>query len=372
MPNEIDPFFEPYNAMLDFGSRIAKGAEAISRFDPGEVTVGASPKDLVFQTDKVTLHHYKPMRKGKPKTGPVLIVYGLIGRYTTIDLQEDRSLVRNLLSRGVDLYVVDWGNPSRADQNLDFDDYVGHYLDECVNAICQQQGVDDVTLFGICEGGTFTAMYAAMYPGKVNNLILSITPIDFGADTEDKDPSHGFLNLWIRNLDNEDIEKLLQAFGNLPGELMGAVFSAMTPIRSMTKYNLDLLNAASDEAKLMNFLRMEKWLADRPHHPGRAARQWLIDLYKDNKLVKGEFQLMGEKVDLANITMPVLNIFAEHDHIIPPPCSRALGGYVGSDDYTDLCLPAGHVGIYVSSKLQGMVGDKIAEWLIGRQKTINR
>ena len=41
----------------------------------------------------------------------MLIVYGLIGRYTMADLQEDRSLVRNLLKLGVDLYVVDWGNP---------------------------------------------------------------------------------------------------------------------------------------------------------------------------------------------------------------------------------------------------------------------
>jgi hypothetical protein len=35
----------------------------------------------------------------------------LFGRYTMADLQEDRSLVRNLLNLGIDLYVVDWGNP---------------------------------------------------------------------------------------------------------------------------------------------------------------------------------------------------------------------------------------------------------------------
>lgn len=367
MSTELQKFLQPWSEMMDFNSRIAKGAEAISRFDFSEVAVGASPKTEVFRSDKVTLHHYESMVEGKPETEPVLIVYGLVGRYTMIDLQEDRSLVRNLLSRGVDLYVVDWGYPTRADQHLDFDDYVCHYLDECVNHICIEHDLDTINLFGICEGGTFTTMYAAMFPERVSNLMVSITPIDFGADVEDKDPSHGFLNVWIRNLNNKDIEKLLDAFGNLPGELMGAVFSAMTPIRSMTKYNLDFLNAANDDAKLMNFLRMEKWLADRPHHPGAAARQWLIDLYKENKLVKGEFELAGEKVDLGNITMPVLNIFAEHDHIIPPPCSSALGKYVGSDDYTDLCLPAGHVGIYVSSKLQGLVGDQIATWLMERQ-----
>ncbi len=138
---------------MDFNSRIAKGAEAISRFDFSEVAVGASPKTEVFRSDKVTLHHYESMVEGKPETEPVLIVYGLVGRYTMIDLQEDRSLVRNLLSRGVDLYVVDWGYPTRADQHLDFfDDYVCHYLDECVNHICIEHDLDTINLFGICEG----------------------------------------------------------------------------------------------------------------------------------------------------------------------------------------------------------------------------
>jgi polyhydroxyalkanoate synthase len=53
-----------------------------------------------------------------------------------------------------------------------------------------------------------------------------------------------------------------------------------------------------DKKKLLNFLRMEKWIADRPHHPGEAAKQWLKDLYQDNKLVKGELELGGRKVDL--------------------------------------------------------------------------
>ena len=62
-----------------------------------------------------------------------------------------------------------------------------------------------------------------------------------------------------------------------------------------------------------------------PHHPGEAAKQWLKDLYQDNKLVRNEFELGGRKVDLKNITCPVLNVFAKDDHIIPPATSQALG-----------------------------------------------
>jgi polyhydroxyalkanoate synthase len=151
---------------------------------------------------------------------------------------------------------------------------------------------------------------------------------------------------------------------------MASVFQLMTPVRSMTKYSLDLLDVVDDERKLMNFLRMEKWLADRPHHPGAAARQWLIELYKENRLAKGTFELGGEAVDLKRLTMPVLNVYALQDHIIPPPCSTALGPLVGTADYTELALPGGHVGVYVSSKSQGIVGETVFNWLNERQEGV--
>ena len=371
MKQSIEEWFGPLSDMLNFSQQFAKGAETIGRINAKDIEVGTSEKTLVAEFDKVKLYHYKKLVKGKPKTDPILIVYGLVGRYTMIDLQEDRSLVRNLLLRGVDLYVVDWGYASRADQYLNFDDYVAYYLDECVAAICRENTIASINLFGICEGGVFSTLYAAQNPKKVSNLMVSITPIDFAADQEDDDPSHGFINLWMRNLAAEDIEAMIAAYGNLPGEVMGSVFQAMTPIKSMVKYNLDFIDIAADDSKLLNFLRMEKWLADRPHHPGAAAKQWLIDLYKDNLLIKGEFVLAGEKVNLKTITMPVLNVYAERDHIVPPPCSKALKKYVGSKDYTELELPSGHVGIYVSSRLQAVVSDNIFTWLSKRQSFVH-
>ncbi len=367
MNKPLHQVFDSMSEMFEYSKQLATGAETLGKVNVKDVQVGTTPKTQIAEFDKVTLHHYTPTTSEKATTGPVLIVYGLIGRYTMIDLQEDRSLVRNLLARGVDLYVVDWGYPSRADQFLNFDDYVCHYLDECVNTLCEQQGVDHINLFGICEGGVFSTLYAAKYPEKVSNLIVSITPIDFAADQKDANPSHGFINLWTRNLNATDVERLIDAYGNLSGEIMGAVFQALTPVRSLTKYNLNLADMAVDRRKLLNFLRMEKWLADRPHHPGAAAKQWLINCYQNNELVKGEFVLDGEKINLNKINMPVLNVFAEKDHIIPPPCSTALGKYISSEDYTELPLNGGHVGIYVSSKLQNLVSNSIFEWLSTRQ-----
>lgn len=82
-------------------------------------------------------------------------------------------------------------------------------------------------------------------------------------------------------------------------------------------------------------------------------------------LVKGEFKVGPRRVDLASITMPVLNVYAKDDHIIPPGC--ALGSHVGTKDYSEIGLPGGHVGVFVSGKSQGMLGTGIFEWLKARR-----
>ncbi|MDP4023855.1 class III poly(R)-hydroxyalkanoic acid synthase subunit PhaC [Methylobacterium sp. NEAU 140] len=347
------------------GRRMADGAKLFSDVRDEDVQIATTPKDLVWSQDKVSLYRYRPLAESKGLP-PVLIVYGLIGRYTMADLQEDRSLVRNLLNAGLDLYVVDWGNPSRADRYVTIDDYVDGYLAECVAFIQERAERDKVNLLGICEGGVFTTCYSALYPETVNAMVLTITPIDFHADQTENRAGHGFINIWMRSLSPEDVDRLIEAQGSLPGAFMGSVFSMMTPMRTMTKYNLDLLDALDDKKKFLNFLRMEKWIADRPDHPGEAAKQWLKDLYQDNKLVDSAFELGGRRVELKNITCPVLNVFAKDDHIIPPATSQALRGKVGTGDYTELGLPGGHVGVFVGGKAQKLLGSGISDWIAAR------
>jgi polyhydroxyalkanoate synthase len=361
-----DRLAETMSEASALGQKIARGAELFSRIRDGDVAIATTPKDEIWRSDKVALYRYRPLAE-QTISVPVLIAYGLIGRYTMADLQEDRSLVRNLLKLGVDLYVVDWGNPTRADRWLTLDDYIEGYLADCIDVISARSEKAAINLLGICEGGVFTTCYAALHPEKVKNLVLTITPIDFHGDTVENRLGHGFINVWTRSLPPEDIDRLIEAHGNLPGEFMGSVFSMMTPMRTLMKYNLDMLEVMDDEKKFLNFLRMEKWIADRPHHPGEAAKQWLKDLYQENRLIRNEFVIGGRKVELKNVSMPVLNVFAKDDHIIPPATSQALGREVGSKDYTELPLPGGHVGVFVGGKSQGLLGSGIAKWLAQRQ-----
>jgi polyhydroxyalkanoate synthase len=111
---------------------------------------------------------------------------------------------------------------------------------------------------------------------------------------------------------------------------------------------------------------MEKWIFDSPDQAGEAWRQFIQDFYQDNKLIQGEVEIGGQRVDLQNLTMPVLNVYAEYDHLVPPVSSQALADHVGTDDYTRESFPVGHIGMYVSSKVQGTLPPLVSDWVQAR------
>ncbi|HUS55062.1 MAG TPA: alpha/beta fold hydrolase [Thermohalobaculum sp.] len=342
---------------IKLGQRLAatKGGSTIE--------IATTPKDEIWRDGKIRLYRYRPIASDALPLGPMLIMHGLIGRQSMTDLEPGRSLVARLLGAGIDLYVIDWGNPGRADQFNDFTDYAEFHLGDAIAAIRTTSGARKVALFGICQGGVFAACHAARHPDTVLGLVLTVTPIDFHADILDPTPDQGLLNVWVRSLPAQLLADLIDECGNLSGQLTGALFQQLTPARTLAKYTSGLVDLADDAEALETFLRMEKWLADRPDHPGAAAKEWLIGLYLENRLVRGEFHVAGEAVDLAAIECPVLNIFGAEDHIIPPPCSRALGGILAGRDYQELEIPTGHVGVFVSRRAQQMVAPAISAWL---------
>ena len=135
------------------------------------------------------------------------------------------------------------------------------------------------------------------------------------------------------------------------------------PMSLNVKKYTDIIDIIDNEKQMMNFLRMEKWLNEGPDSAGEAYRQFVKDFFQQNKLIKNEIMLGDQRVDLRNITVPVLNCFANQDHLVPPKSTRALGKYVGTDDYAELEVPAGHIGFYVSGKSQKMLAPGIAKWL---------
>ena len=345
--------------------KLSRGIRKLTKLSEDELAIATVPRDEVWREDMVRLYRCKPVVE-KPHRIPVLITYALVGRFQMIDLEADRSLVRKLLAGGFDVYFIDWGLPTRAQRSLTIDDYVSGYLDRCVDVVRERSGSAQVNLLGICQGGVFTVCYAALFPDKVRSLALTVTPIDFHGDKKDPQTGAGYMNRWCRALSAQDIDDMVDAYGGAPGSMIGFAFLMMNPVGNLTKYTIDLIDVLDDDAKLLSFLRMERWIADRPDHPGEVLRQWLKDLYQDNKLIRNELELGGRKVDLRDVTMPVLNIYATGDTIIPVSCSKGVGSYFGTDDYSEVAVPGGHIGTFVGAKAQKILAPTLVEWFEAR------
>ena len=336
--------------LMAYGQKLSHGLKNL--IEVGEISTGVTPKTAVYKEDKLTLFRFDPDPKTVVSKTPLLIVYALVNRPYMTDIQENRSTVKALMDAGQDVYLVDWGYPDRADCFLTLDDYINGYLDRCVDVIRERHRIDRINILGICQGGTFSLCYAALHPDKVKNLVTMVTPVDF--QTPDNMLSH-----WVQQV---DADLVVDTLGNVPGEMLNWTFLNLKPYQLMGQKYLGLLDTLDDPEALKNFLRMEKWIFDSPDQAGEAFRQFIKDFYQQNRLLKGSL-VIGEPVSLKDITMPVLNVYAEQDHLVPPDASRAMRGQLGTKDYTELSFPGGHIGIYVSGKAQKTVPPAIGKWL---------
>src|SRR5690606_38714419 len=155
----------------------------------------------------------------------------------------------------------------------------------------------------------------------------------------------------------------VDTIGNVPADLMNWCYLMLKPMRLLQQKYVGMVDILEDKEELENFLRMEKWIFNSPDQAGEAFRQFMREFYQGSKLLKGGLKIGDREVDLKNIDMPVLNIFAEQDHLVPPDASRALQGAVGSRDYTQIAFKGGHIGIYVSGRAQREVPPAIHDWL---------
>lgn len=337
--------------------RVSKASEVLQgRLD---TRLAMTPYEVVYEEDRVKLKHYFRNENAENKLKvPLLVVYALINRETMLDLQPDRSVVKTFLEGGVDLYMIDWGYPKRKDRFLTINDHVNGYMNNIVDFIREKHHVPKINLMGICMGGTFCVMYSALHPDKIKNLITTVTPSSFDTDK-------GLLHVWMRDI---DVDRMIKTFGNIPGDLMNFGFLLLNPARLMIDKYVGFMENMDNKDFVENFVRMEKWIFDSPDVPGETFRQFIEDCYKKNLLIQSKMYLGGRRVDLKKLTMPLLNFYGAYDHLVPPEACNQLTKAVGSTDVEDICFETGHIGIYVSSKIQKQFAPKIVEWLKQRDQ----
>jgi polyhydroxyalkanoate synthase len=363
----MNPFTAPFEAqrkMLESWTEAVETADAapdgLERM--ASVEVGQTPSEVVYEENKLKLLRYDAEAAGidpeETHDVPILVVYALINRPYILDLQPDRSVVRRLLEAGFDVYLIDWGEPSMLDQSLTLDDYVNRYVDNCVDVVADRAGVDAINLLGYCMGGTMSVMYASLHPEKVRNLGLMAAGLCFAG-------TGGILEEW-GDEEYYSPRDVTDAFGNVPAEFLDVGFALMDPVNNYVAKYTTLYDNLGDEDFVQNFARMERWLSDGIDLAGSTYVQFLEDVYQENKLYRNELELDGKHVDLNDVTMPVLQVIGQYDHLIPPEASRPFNDQVPSDDATIMEESTGHIGLSVSSKSHANLWPNVAEWFAER------
>jgi polyhydroxyalkanoate synthase len=248
--------------------------------------------------------------------------------------------------------LLDWGYPDQEDYLISIQMYVQRYLKNCVQFICQHSSQKRIDLLGICQGGLLSLLYSLIY-NDINRLVLISCPIDF--HTRDNTISHIFRKL--------DVDALKQLFGNIPGLWLTQFFITLRPFELIGKKYLKFIDQIDVTIPTEKFLQVEKWLYDAPDQTAQSFYELITEFYQQNKLIRGEYQLAEHKVKLSDLNIPILNVMAKHDEIIPISATRCLRHYIQPQLYTQYYFNSGHIGIYISDKVGNLMPNIIAKWL---------
>jgi polyhydroxyalkanoate synthase len=222
--------------------------------------------------------------------------------------------------------------------------------------------VEEFSMLGWCIGAILTTIYAALRPDDgLRNLLLLTAPLDYGNRDE---------ITFARWTDERyfDVDRVLAAFGNMPGEMIDYGAKALKPVENYITNYLKLWDNLDDPRVVESWHAMNTWVTDNIPMAGGAWRQLIVELYRHNRLIKNELMVRGERVDLSRIRASLLTVIAQGDHITPPCQSEALLSKVASRDTELYRIPGGHIGIMAGSAAPRTTWPHIDQWLSARSR----
>jgi polyhydroxyalkanoate synthase len=323
--------------------------------------IAQTPKQAIWTLNKATLYRYVPVvADEKRHRVPLLLVFALMNRPYILDLRPGHSFVEYMIKQGYDVYLLDWGSPGIEDKNLSFADYTLEYMPRAIRKMKAVSGSPEFSLLGWCIGSILTTIYAALRPDDgLRNLISLTGPLDFSKKEK----------LTFAKWTDEryfDVDKVLAAFGNMPAEMIEYGAKALKPVENYIGNFVKLWDNIDDRRIVDAWHAMYTWVTDNIPMAGAAFRQLIVDLYRNDRLMRNELMMRGERVDLGNIRANLLTVIAEGDHITPPCQSEKLPDRVSSRDKETFRIPGGHIGIMAGSGAHKRTWPHIDAWLAPR------
>jgi poly(3-hydroxybutyrate) depolymerase len=353
------PWFWPFAAAIEMTRIGLKQFQDNLKFVAEAETITAPPplgwatrNRVLLELDTMRLRDFSAARA---KGTPVLVDAPYAGHASTIaDYAKGQSLVETLRASGLDrVLVTDWKAATSAMKDYDIDKYLAE-----INVVVDDLG-GAVHLVGLCQGGWMSTMYAARFPEKVRSLVLAGSPID-------TDAGHGPIKKMAHSLPMRFYEEMVSAGGGrMLGRAMLAGWKDMHPDKQYVDKYIDLYAHIEDDGYVKRTEGFERWYENPIDLPGRYYLQAIEELFKKNRLAKGEFVGLGRKLDLKRIKVPVFLLAGDADDITTREqvfgAQRLLG--TPARNITRKLAPGGHIGLFMGSNTLADTWPEIGRWI---------
>ena len=353
---EYEDYFQAWQSMM-------QNSQKFNELLTTDASIAQTPKRQIWALNKAKLYRYTPVvPEDQLHPVPLLLVFAIMNRPYVLDLRPGHSFVEYMVNKGYDVYLLDWGIPGPEDKDLCFDDYSLEYLPRVIRKLKSYTGSNEFSMLGWCLGALITTIYASLRPDDgLRNLILLTAPLDFSDKT-----SSGF-SRWTSD-PNFKAESIVEAFGNVPGEMIDSGAKMLKPVENYVGTYTMLWDNIDNPTRTEAWHAMNTWVRDTIPMAGAAYQQLINEFYKDNKLIEGTLRIRGEQVNLRYLTANLFNVIAESDHITPPCQSEGIMDLVGSQDKELFRVRGGHIGIMAGSGAEKNTWPHIDEWLSVRSK----
>ena len=332
---------------------IERGRRSIEIANAPPQPVGLTPKDVLYTRGTLRLYHYHPMTDEVYRV-PVLLVMATTNKAFVFDLAPGQSMIEFLLKQGFDVFVIDWAPPLPEEKNLTLADYTLDFIPTCVEKVLENSGESDVSVIGYCMGGILSLIYAATHAdGPLKNLVCMTTPVNMHGT--------GITQIW-NDPKYFDVDRLVDTLGILPAESVTQMFEMQRPAQRVAG-QLRLWDQMFDDEFVKSYRAFQRWGDETLPLAGEYLRETTKELSWGNKLYTGELMVGGRSANLDNVTVPLLSVVAEHDHLAPRDATKPLLNLVGSTDKEEILLKGGHVSLIAGPNAVRRMWPRLDDWL---------
>lgn len=337
-----------------------RGMNLVERVMLGPLTPQIeTPHEIAWMWERSTLLHYRLPSHQVKYAAPILIVPPLMVKPTIFDLRPAHSMVGYFLSRGFDVYMVDFGVPKSEDEDIRVDDYVLDFIPNAVRKIRERSGKKQVSLVGWSMGGIMSYTYCAYFgnDAHVRNVVTIGSPLDFSKMVP--------FNYLAKMVDFPGTLQTLELIGNIPPVLTRNSFKLLSPMSMVTRY-IDLYRNYWDREWVAGYETIGNWVDEFIPYPGSAFRQFITDFVKDDRLRRGSLKIAGKHVELSRIKANVCVVVGTTDKIASPESVGAAIHEIPVADKLRIDAPLGHIGLVAGTGAPQYVWAPIADFLAPR------